>query len=86
MLEVDVVEHRRLDLHEAELIRTLDGCGWDGGEIHIEAGGLGSGMRLYAMPETMRETRLDIERLITTPKGAERRLYVRVQQEDGQRA
>ncbi|GKX32943.1 MAG: DUF3604 domain-containing protein [Rhizobiaceae bacterium MnEN-MB40S] len=64
----------------------LDLGGWDGSEIRIDAGGLGSGMRLYALPETMSETRLDIERLITTPKGAERRLYVRVQQEDGHRA
>lgn len=64
----------------------LDLGDWDGSERRIDAGGLGRGIRLYSLPETMNETNFRFERTIATPAGRERRLYLRVQQEDGHRA
>ncbi len=65
---------------------TLDLAAWDGIPVQLDAGGLGRGLRLLALPEAMRETRHTLERAIATPPGRERRLYLRVEQEDGHRA
>ena len=64
----------------------LDLAVWDGAEQHLDCGGLSRGIRLHALPEVMTETSCRIEREIATPTGQERRLYLRVQQEDGHRA
>jgi len=64
----------------------LDLANWDGKDRVVDAGGLGRRLRLMALPKTMTETRLHFERRIETPQGVERRLYLRVQQEDGHRA
>ena len=85
-LRLDNAATGRIKVRTSFCDADLDLGDWDGSEIRIDAGGLCSGMRLYALPETMSETRLTIDRRITTPKSAERRLYVRVQQEDGHRA
>jgi hypothetical protein len=64
----------------------LDLGSWDGAEQHLDCGGLDCGIRLYTLPDVMHETALRFSREITTPAGKERRLYLRIQQEDGHRA
>ncbi|GIL02744.1 MAG: DUF3604 domain-containing protein [Alphaproteobacteria bacterium] len=61
----------------------LDLTGWDGGERRVDAGGLGRGLRLLALPETMATATVRFERQIATPPGTERRLHLRVRQVDG---
>ncbi|MCB1462483.1 MAG: DUF3604 domain-containing protein [Nitratireductor sp.] len=64
----------------------LDLGNWDGGDQHLDCGGLDRGLRLLALPENMHETGLRFSREIDTPVGTERRIWLRVQQEDGHRA
>lgn len=65
---------------------TLDLASWDGVPLVCDAGGLGRHFRLVSLPEAMHETAAHLSRTVATPPGSERRLYVRVQQEDGHRA
>jgi hypothetical protein len=52
----------------------------------IEAGGLDRRLRFYRLPERMTETDMTVRRTITLDRDRERRLFVRVTQEDGHRA
>lgn len=83
-LEKPAAGHVRLDTPFCTA--ELDLSDWDGQEQHLECGGLSRGIRLLALPETMDETCMRIDREIATPAGSERRLYLRVEQEDGHRA
>jgi len=76
----------RVEITTPHCEATLDLAGWDGGETRVDAGGLGRGLRLLALPETLSETTMTLERTLSTRPGTERRLYVRVEQEDGHRA
>jgi hypothetical protein len=78
------IGHIRVDTPFCTADVDLDG--WHGAERKIEGGGLGCALRIHALPETMSETDLKIERELTIAPGQERRLYLRVQQEDGHRA
>ena len=73
-----------IETNHGELV--VDLATWDGTARSVKAGGLGRGFCCIALPETMHETTAVLERVIETAPGTERRLYVRVEQEDGHRA
>lgn len=52
----------------------------------FEAGGLDRRVRLYRLPDRLAKHRLSLRRAIDLARGGERRLFVRVTQEDGHRA
>ncbi len=64
--------------------RAVDSLGY---ERHVfSAGGLDRAVKLYRLPETMTETRVDIRRRVKVRSDGDTRLFVRVTQEDGHRA
>lgn len=64
----------------------LDLENWDQQEHHVDMGGIERGLRLQTLPETMEVRSLEIEREVTIADTVESRIYLHVQQEDGNRA
>lgn len=67
-----------------EMAMALADIGVD--DCVFEAGGLGRRLRLYRLPQHLTRTRLQLRRALRLDGRNERRLHVRVTQEDGHRA